>query len=208
MILITGNAFLGIGKKLLTTEYTDLQSQFRSSITHFSAIVAMKLKNFEQIFVLIQANTTCQAADANNKVRYFTHALVLKIFKLVLYLNYTVINNQIRHYFTTIRTNFQDTKYGFQYANSLWFVAGRLKNIYQELKKIKAGNVTVSNIVVQGRQSFATASNLSNNQLLLTSSLFSLTGKSEIVYAQNFDKDCYLTSQYLHSHKACHLKIL
>ena len=113
MILITGNAFLGIGKMLLTTEYTDLQSQFRSSITHFSAIVAMKLKNFEQIFVLIQANPTCQAADANNKVRYFTHALVLKIFKLVLYLNYTVINNQIRHYFTTIRTNFQDTKYGF-----------------------------------------------------------------------------------------------
>ena len=161
MILITGNAFLGIVKKLLTTEYTDLQSQFRSSYYTFFGNCCHETEKF-------RANLCFDSSEHNVpgsrcKVRYFTHALVLKIFKLVLYLNYTVINNQIRHYFTTIRTNFQETTYGFWYANSLWFVAGRLKNIYQELKKIKAWNVTVSNIVVQGRQSFATASNLSNN---------------------------------------------
>ena len=42
--------------------------------------------------------------------------------------------------------------------NLLWVVAE--KNIHQGLKKIKAWNVTVWNIMVQGYQSFVTESNV------------------------------------------------
>ena len=33
---------------------------FSTHITHFSAVVAMEQKNFEQIFALVQANAACR----------------------------------------------------------------------------------------------------------------------------------------------------
>ena len=79
-----------------------------------------------------------QTADDNNKVSYFTNALVINIFKLILHFNSTIINNHIRHYLTTNRRNFLETQYGFQYADSLpWLVAER--TFTRDSIKIKPG---------------------------------------------------------------------
>lgn len=63
----------------------------------FSA-VATKRKNFEQNFALIQANTISR--EQMTKQNYFTNTLVLNFFKLVLYLDSNVVNNQTRYYLT------------------------------------------------------------------------------------------------------------
>ena len=68
---------------------------FGPHITHFLAVVAMKRKHFEQVFVSDSSEHSVKTEDDNNKVSYFNNALELSIFKLVLYFNSSVFNDQI-----------------------------------------------------------------------------------------------------------------
>ena len=56
-----------------------------------------------------------QAADDNSKVisQAFQLTLVLNNFKLALYFNSVIINNQIKYYLTRNRGNFMQIQYGF-----------------------------------------------------------------------------------------------
>ena len=70
----------------------------------FMSAVTKKRKNFEQIFILILANTACRQQMMTTKTlyKYFS----IKIFQMVLYFN--SISNQIRYY---LITNFLETQY-------------------------------------------------------------------------------------------------
>ena len=62
-------------------------------ITRFSPVVAMKRKNFEQNFVLIQANTAYRQQISSTKLLH--KYVLLNIFKSLSYSDLTVANNQI-----------------------------------------------------------------------------------------------------------------
>ena len=95
---------------------------FSTHITHFSAVVAMEQKNFEQI-CFGSSQCSVQIADGNNS--YFTNISVLHIFKVVLYFDSPVINSQIRYSVTANIESFLESPYGFLYADSLWLVVER-----------------------------------------------------------------------------------
>ena len=61
-------------------------------ITHSWAFAAMKRKNFEEIFLLIQSNTECRQQRTTSKLlhKYFRDK------HWVLYFDPAIINNQIR----------------------------------------------------------------------------------------------------------------
>ena len=94
-------------------QYMDLQSLFQSSYYPFFVSCCYEMEKFRANLCFDTSGESLQTADDSNKVSYFTNAFVLNNSKLVLYFNSNVINNQIRHYLTTIRRNFLKTQYGF-----------------------------------------------------------------------------------------------
>ena len=93
--------------------YMDLHSLFPSSYYPFFVSCCYEMEKFRANLCFDTSGESLQTADDSNKVSYFTNALVLNNSKLVLFLNSNVINNQIRHYLTTIRRNFLKTQHGF-----------------------------------------------------------------------------------------------
>ena len=139
-------------------------------ITHFSAVVAMKRNNFEQMFVLIQANIVCWQ---------------IGIFQL--------------HYYE------QPNQEEFS-GDSVWLFVCRLTDLllkehFQGLKKSKSGTWMF-------RTSWCKVIKPLWLYQIFRTSLFLLTGRTEILNAKDYDLDCYLTSYYLHSRRPCQLKFL
>ena len=138
-------------------EYKDVQSQYWSSYYTFLGSCRYETKTFRANLCFDSNEHDMQTTDGNNKISCSTNALVLNIFKLILYFNSTVINNQLRNYLTTVRRNFLKTQFS---QGSVWLLVCRLnmacywKSIYQGLKKIKDCIVTAWNIMVRGHQSF------------------------------------------------------
>ena len=82
---------------------------FGHRIKHLLAVFALKQKHFEQIFVLIQANTALKQQMTKTKLgtsQILLTSLILYIFILVQYLDSTVINSQIKYCLATKRRNF------------------------------------------------------------------------------------------------------
>ena len=120
-------------------QYRDLHTQFRSSYDTFFGSCCYETEKFAASLCFDSSEHSVQTADDNNEVSNFTNALVLNIFKLVLYFNSTVINNQIRHHLTTTRRNFLETQFGFK---SMKIHCGLLlKRVFttRDLRKLKPG---------------------------------------------------------------------
>ena len=93
----------------------DLHSQFQSSYYTFFDSCCYGTEKFRANLCFDSSECSVQTADGNNS--YFTNTSVRKIFKLVLYFDSTIINNQIRYSVTAKRMNFAETQYSFQYAD-------------------------------------------------------------------------------------------
>ena len=77
-------SFLGNEISLNKSQYTDLHPQFRSSYYAFLGSCCNETEKFRANLCFDSSEHSSQTADDNNKVRYFTNALVLNILKLVL----------------------------------------------------------------------------------------------------------------------------
>ena len=77
-------SFLGNEISLNKSQYTDLHSQFRSSYYAFLGSCCNETEKSRANLCFDSSEHSSQTADGNNKVRYFTSALVLNILKLVL----------------------------------------------------------------------------------------------------------------------------
>ena len=117
---------------MIIAKYTDFHLHFSSSPHITHFLTVVAMKQTNFKQIFVLIQANIAC---KSKVSYFTNALVQNIFTLVLYFNSTDINCKIRHCSTTIRRNFLETQFGFSYADPL---------------------------MVQGHQSVATVSNLSN----------------------------------------------
>ena len=129
---------LTILKKAAKTslQYTDLQSQFRSSYSPF----------FPVNLCYETSKHSVQTADDNSKVisQLLQLILALYIFRLVLCFN-SIISDQIKCYLA-------DTVWYWKayFSDSLSaMIACYWKSVYQKLKEVNAWNVTVWSIMVK-----------------------------------------------------------